>query len=356
LSEDGAMDEGRRQFLKLLGLVGLGLGGCSRSTGGDDRLAQQQPAPPAAVEPAALSQPTVVVVRCPQAVGEDGRIDAGLVGQMTRLGVTTLAGEEDEATAWGRYVTPGQRVAIKVNCLSGPPVASHPAVADAVVTGVQTAGVAPEDILVFDRLTAELETCGFPVNKAGAGVRCYGTDEVGYDREPTTVKEVGTCFSRIVSEWCDTIINVPVLKDHDLAGLTGALKNHYGSINNPNKLHGQPEDHCSPYIADLNCAEVLRGKQHLIVYDALMVCYQGGPGYKPATTVPYGTLMAATDPVAADTVGLKLLDELRAEHGLPAVAGSERDPKYLAVAADEGHQLGCNNLAEINIVERTVSA
>ena len=304
----------------------------------------------------ASPQPTVVVVRCAEAVGGDGSIDAELVGRMVGVGVTTLADEKDEAAAWERYCQAGQRVAIKVNCLSGPPVATHPQVTDAIVTGVQTAGIAPEDIIIFDRLTGELETCGFAVNKTETGVRCFGTDAVGYDEEPTIVKEVGTCLSRIVSAWCDAIINVPVLKDHDLAGLTGALKNHYGSIHNPNKLHGQPEDRCSPYIADLNCAEVLRSKQRLIVYDTLLVCYEGGPGYKPATTVPYGTIMMATDPVAADTVGLKLVDEMRAEHGVPPLAGSERDPKYLAVAADADHQLGCNDLAKIDVVERVVTA
>lgn len=357
MSEDGSADRGRRRFLKLLGLAGLGLAGCSRSTGENDVLAQQPaPVPAAERETVASPEATVVVVRCAEVVGNDDSLDAALVEEMVSAGVSALSGEEDQAAAWGRYFAAGQKVAVKVNCLSGPPVATHPEVTDAITRGLQAAGIAAEDIVIYDRLTGELETCGFAVNKSGTGVQCYGTERVGYDSAPTVIKEVGTCFSRIVSRGCDAIVNVPVLKDHDLAGLTGALKNHYGSVHNPNKLHGQPEDRCSPFIADLNCAELLRSKERLIVYDALMVCYEGGPGYKPETTVPYGAIMVATDPVAADTVGLKLLDELRVEHGLEALAGSERDPKYLAVAGDEDHQLGSNDLGEIDVVERVVSA
>jgi uncharacterized protein (DUF362 family) len=356
LSKHGG-DGGRRQFLRLLGLAGLGLAGCARSGGEDDRDAQR-PAPVSATHEREVSSPaaTVALVRCAEAVGKDGSISAPAVEQMVNTGVGALTGEAETAAAWGKYFEAGERVAVKVNCLSGPPVATHPEVTDAVAVGLQAAGVAPEDILIYDRLTAELETSGFTVSKGRTGVKCFGSDEVGYDDTPTTVKRVGTCFSRIVSEWCQAIVNVPVLKDHDLAGLTGALKNHYGSVHNPNKLHGQPEDRCSPYVADLNCAELLRSRERLIVYDALMVCYEGGPGHKPATTVPFGAIMMATDPVAADTVGLKLLDELRAEHGLEPLAGSEREPTYLAVAGDADHQLGCNDLAKITVLERVVSA
>lgn len=53
---------------------------------------------------------------------------------------------------------------------------------------------------------------------------------------------------------------------------------------------------------------------------------------------------------------VKLLDEIRAEHGLPAVAGLERDPTYLAVAGDADHQFGCKDLAKIEVVEHVVSA
>ena len=47
----------------------------------------------------------------------------------------------------------------------------------------------------------------------------------GYEPEPQFAGSVGTCFSKIVSHLCTAIINVPVLKDHDLAGISVAMKN-----------------------------------------------------------------------------------------------------------------------------------
>ncbi len=75
------------------------------------------------------------------------------------------------------------------------------------------------------------------------------------------------------------IIIMPVRKDHGVAGITGALNIHYGSIHNPNKYHGGG---CNPYIADLNNLEQIKSKQRLIVMDALKVQYQGGGGVSEA--------------------------------------------------------------------------
>lgn len=60
------------------------------------------------------------------------------------------------------------------------------------------------------------------------GIQCFGTDELpggGYEAEPQLSGSVGTCFSKIISRLCTAIINVPVLKDHDLAGISVAMKN-----------------------------------------------------------------------------------------------------------------------------------
>ena len=69
-----------------------------------------------------------------------------------------------------------------------------------------------------------------------------------------------------------------VLKDHDGAGVTIALKNMYGVIHNPNKYH---PNGCNPYIADLNMLPEIRSRMRLTICDATTACYEGGPGYKP---------------------------------------------------------------------------
>ncbi|MFQ6099241.1 MAG: DUF362 domain-containing protein, partial [Armatimonadota bacterium] len=197
----------------------------------------------------------------------------------------------------------------------------------------------------FDMQSRQLANVGY--DTSGSAPRFVGSDVVGYESEVTQVRSVGTWFSRVVTRGCSALVNVPVLKDHDLAGISGALKCHFGSIANPNKFHFDIQ----PHIADLNCAAVLREKQRLIVYDALLVCYDGGPAFKPATTVNYGALILSTDPVAADTVGLDVIEKLRAENGLPALSSLKRAPEHVALAAAPERGIVTNDPDKMEIVE-----
>ncbi|MFQ6131653.1 MAG: DUF362 domain-containing protein [Armatimonadota bacterium] len=337
---------GRRRLLLSLGAGALALAGCGRR-GRSDPTARLAQVPAAKRIPSPPDKRRLAVLRDEGAISAGGEVDERRVGEMLNQGMLALTGAEAPAEAWSRYFRPGDVVAIKVNCLGGPGLRSHPELVEAIVRGVASSGVRRQDIIIYDRDTRELRECGFEVQTGGGGPLCYGTDEVGYDAEPTVVKSVGSLFSRIVSTQCNAIINVPVLKDHDLAGISGALKNHFGSIHNPNKLH---TDHCSPYVADLNCAALLRDKQRLVVYDALKACYEGGPGYKPDTTIAFGGLMLGSDAVALDALAVKMLDAMREEHGLPALGTLERAPRYVAVAADEEHGLGTDDLGQVEIL------
>jgi len=327
----------RRRFVQLVGAAGMALAGCQSRTRAPTALAATEATP-------AIPARRVVSVRNMQAV-QGSAIDAAAVEVLLDRAMARLSPDGDAIAAWKALFRPSDVVAIKVNCLSGPPVCSHPALVAAVAKRLRDAAqVDPSRIIVYDRDTGELAAAGFePVDGL---YEVVGSDRAGYDAEPTVSGAAGSCYSRVVSEAATAIINVPVLKDHDLAGLTGALKNHFGSIHNPNKMH---TDHCCPYVADVNCAPQLRDKQRLIVYDALLVCYDGGPGYKPDTTLPYGTVMAATDPVAADAVAFSLLESLRQAHGLPPIAGTDRAPRYIEVAADSDHGLGVADLRSIEI-------
>ena len=86
------------------------------------------------------------------------------------------------------------------------------------------------------------------------GIRCLATsDGIGYDE--SFAIDVGKSrqvyLSSILTKMCTYLINVPVLKDHSIAGVTLSMKNHYGTIDNPGSLHG-PTYSCNPYIPALN--------------------------------------------------------------------------------------------------------
>jgi len=290
----------------------------------------------------------VVIVRHSQAVSAARKVDRSAVAKMLAAGVMRLAGGKDASEAWRRFFSPGDVVGLKVNCLGAPTTHTHVEVALAVADGLRRAGLPDRNVIIFDRLTEELARAGFPVN-TGSGLRCFGTDHRGYDAEPTTAGDVASCFSRIVSQDCTALVNLPLLKDHDVAGVSISLKNHFGCINNPNKLH---LDGCCPAVADLNLAPMLREKQRLIVCDALEVTYDGGPTYRPATTARYGALLIGTDPVALDRVGWQVIERLRAKAGFKPLRAVGREPRYIAVAGDRGHRLGVadpSRLQEITV-------
>jgi len=144
------------------------------------------------------------------------------------------------------------------------------------------------------------------------------------------------------------LINVPVLKDHDGAGVTIALKNMYGVIHNPNKYH---PNGCNPYIADLNMLPEIRRKMRLSICDATTALYEGGPGYKPQYSWKNNSLILSQDPVALDYTGWQIIERKRAEKGLKTLEADGRAPRYIATSADGQHRLGTNDPRRIVVVE-----
>jgi uncharacterized protein (DUF362 family) len=239
--------------------------------------------------------------------------------------------------AWRRVVLPGQSVGVKVNTLGGRGIASNLQLVEAICERLQEAGIKASDIVVLDRDSEEMEHGGFLVAMGGDRVQCYGTDRTGYEQELVEQGSVGSQLSKILTRRCNVLINVPVLKDYDGAGITCALKNMYGVIHNLNKYH---PNGCNPYIADLNMLPEIRTKMRLTICDATTVIYEGGPGYKPEHSWKHNALLVAQDPVALDSVGWQIIERMRAEMGLKMLDSEERAPRYIATAADREHRLG----------------
>jgi uncharacterized protein (DUF362 family) len=253
----------------------------------------------------------------------------------------------DPIQPWTRIFRPGQRIGLKVNTLGGRGLATHPVLVEAVCARLQGAGIAAHQIVVFDRDTEELARAGFKIAAGSGGVACYGTDRVGFTEELSTYGSVGSRLSRILTEQCDALINLPVLKDHDGAGVSLALKNMYGVIHNPNKYH---PNGCDPFIADLNMLPELRARLRLHICDALTACYEGGPAFKPEFTWRSNALIVSQDPVALDTVGWQAIERKRAEKGLKTLETEQRPPRYLVTAADAAHRLGVHDMRHIDLV------
>ncbi|HXZ31599.1 MAG TPA: DUF362 domain-containing protein [Terriglobales bacterium] len=255
---------------------------------------------------------------------------------------------DDPIGPWKKLVRPGAKVGLKVNALGGRGLSSNLQLVEAICERLQEAGIRAADIVIWDRDTEELERAGFRISTAGNVVQCFGTDRVGYEEELETYGDIGSRLSNILTRRCDALINVPVLKDHDGAGITAALKNMYGVIHNPNKYH---PNGCDPYVADVNMLPAIRNRMCLTICDATTASYEGGPGYKPQYAWQNNELIVSQDPVALDYVGWQIIERKRAEKRMKPLEAEGRAPHYIATAADAQHRLGTNDPKRIAMVE-----
>ncbi len=276
-----------------------------------------------------------------------GKLDEhqDLLIRLLNASMQKLFGVEDPVLAWQRLFSPTDRVGIKVNTLG---FSTRPQVVNAIVAGLRLADVRPENIIIWDRFDVELAKAGFKISKSGDQVRCYGTDAErygsGYLPKVEISGEIGSCFSRIVAAQVDKLICVPILKDHNLAGVSLGLKNWYGAIHNPNKYH---EHNCDPYIADVAGHRYIRPKWKLTVCDAITAQYNAGPQRHEDYVWPFGGLIVGHDIVAVDAVGADILEKERAAKGLKPLARDRRPTVHIATAAARGM-----GTADLNKIER----
>lgn len=303
----------------------------------------------------------------------NGQIQERAVCTMLAAGMMRLTGAETVGLAFSSLFSPDDVVGIKVNPTGYPGVFSQIATVRAIVDGLMAAGIAPSQVVVFDRYRDPFEAVGYPEHLpqgvrfawSGPGYMNDQTGVDGYDTDhfvdiprvypgddPADPRKRRSYLCNIVAKDVTKVINVPNLKDHTSAGLTMALKNMtYGMVNNVSRTHVAPETWTRDFIPEIASMPALRQKVVLHIADALVACYDGGPSpdHPNFSTFEYGALLFATDPVAMDRIGLTILDAERKRHGLPRVAdcgltledrGHEafnaRQPDYIDACAAAG--------------------
>lgn len=300
-----------------------------------------------------MAKSRIVVIRSPGVIGSSGEVDREVLGDLVDQGLRLLTLESTLEDALRHYFAPKDKIGLKVNCLAGPMASTHPELALVISGFLKTVEIRPRNILIWDRSSYELKEVGFPVNVDRDNVLCFGTDAqgVGYSQELVDYRSVGSLVSRIMEQITNAQINLPVLKDHSLSGVTCSLKNWFGAIHNPNKYH---EEGCDPFIADLNAIPLIRKQQKLVICDALRVQYNGGPSYHSGWAENFGGVILGEDPVAVDFVGYQIIDQIRAKYGMQSLEKTGRRPKHIFTAADKEHLLGKARPEEIEVVEKAV--
>jgi uncharacterized protein (DUF362 family) len=287
-----------------------------------------------------------------------------------------LTAAKSIAEAWRMFVSPTDRIGLKVNPVAGPTLSTSHAVTRAIIEQLKGAGIPEKNITIWDRREFELKEAGF-TNDNFPGIAIAGTekkDEKGsfydasgklygeamidkewfywadcedkYDADtlPYMINEGKySYFSTIITKGLDKIINVPILKN---AGptVTLCMKNlAFGAISNTGRLH-------KTLWAD-TCAEVcafppLRDKVVLNIVDGIRGCYNGGPGAEPQFFTEYKSVLVGTDPVAVDRIGYGIVVEKRIQEKIQK-EDSPRARKFMDMARDLG--LGVSDIEKIDL-------
>ncbi len=287
--------------------------------------------------PGNVMKSRVVRVRHEKLINPDERVNIQYARQSVDEALLILTQKKEMKDAWTQIfpnLKSGDTIGLKVNCISRK-CPTHPEIAYSLAQSmIDALGIDPNNIIIWDRTTSELKKTGYTINQSNKGIRCIGTvesfsiprwilnmkqdesDAIGYDKSLTVDvgEDTSSHLSNILTRMCTYLINVPVLKDHSTAGVTLSLKNHFGTIDNPRDCH---PNYCDPFIARLNTAPQIRDKTKLVICDAVFGVYEGGPRGAPQWQPK--SILAATDPVALDYIGMQMINSQREKNDLDPV-------------------------------------
>jgi hypothetical protein len=270
------------------------------------------------------------------------------IRKMMEKGMTSLTGAPSWTDAWRSLFEKGDVVGVKVCPVGGVNLCSDATVLRAVLDGLKEAGVPAGDVIVFNRYRQETYAAGIdkwipPGVHFEFASEAYSNTQLdmdGYD--PDHFMEMAlikpgenlndphyrrSYVAKIVTRRINKLINLPVLKHHQSAGVTIALKNmSHGLVNNVNRSHLTPTSNaCGIFIPSVVGLPVIREKAVLHICDGVKASYHGGPSAKPQFMWEHKTMYFATDPVALDKTGLKAIDAKRAAVGMASIALSKPD-------------------------------
>lgn len=335
------------------------------------RVATAAPAP-TKTERTKLSMPglcpgKVVAVSHPACI-VGGEFKTDPIQRMIDRGMMDLTEAPDAPAAWKSFFERGDVVGIKVNPVGSPHVISCAPVLQRIIEGLQWAGVRRQDIVVYDRYRRQFLSAGFDkwlpdgVRWSSAAedydgvqqaIEGYDPDHYmdmavtlpGYDINNLTARR--SYASKFITKEVNKLINLPVLKDHQSAGVTLALKNlSHGLVNNVCRSHGSTTlNVCGAFIPAVVSMPVIRNKTVLHILDGIKGLYHGGPGARPQFVWEHRTIYFATDPVALDHVCWKEIDKKRIEVGKKSIADDvpdrfstflHRQPEHVEIAGAMG--------------------
>ena len=252
-----------------------------------------------------LTKSRVVLVRDKGAVASNGKINGEVIQRMLDQAVMALLEKKGPVDCWKALIKPDDVVGIKSNEWRHLPTTTQ--VEQAIKKRVMDAGVPEKNISIDDR---------------------------GVLRNPIFQKATA-------------LINARPMRTHAWSGVGSLIKNY--TLFDPNPPHYH--DHACAPLGKLWELPIVKGKTRLNVLVLFTPLFYGvGPHHFDKTyTWTYGGLAVGTDPVAVDSVGLRLFQAKRKEY-----FGRERPIKPAAhhiAFADTRYHLGASDPSKIELVK-----
>ena len=271
-------------------------------------------------------------IAAPKALYPQGRVDYDVVAKLVDTAVEAVTGKGNEE-GWRDLFKASDRVGIMIDAGEYP---VQTATVETVVDRLINNGINPRNIVVFSGDERDLFNAGFNISRDDKTVRVLGTESEGYRGG----------FSRLVSDYCDALINIATLEVNPDLGFNGCVTNTLACVPTVQRvaLCSHPDQ-----IASVAAMAAVRQKVRLNLLEAylpLLDTIRKGKE-KEKITWQYGGLIAGTDPVAVDAVGRQVLEHCRqASKGQPWPLPQATD--YLA-PAETNYRLGTSNRQQITV-------
>jgi len=290
--------------------------------------------------------------------------------------VRAATGQNDTARAWRALVAPTDHVGIKISAAGGRYFASHHGVVEAILEGLEQAGIPRGHVIVWDREAEELQSAGYRSSKGGYQVvsipPARGFDrtaqfsapilgkliwgdllfaekqgKLGKNPEAADQLSSSSYLATVLSKQVNKVINVPVLSDEAGCGVAGAIYN----MTVPNldnwRRFVQTDSDAASSLLDVYADERVGGKVVLTIMDGLLAQYASGPHFNPNYAFPNHTIYASKDALALDANAFRLIETWRKQSKLPSIASRA---EWLQM----GEQMGLGHFAENKIILQNV--
>jgi hypothetical protein len=250
-------------------------------------------------------QTDVVLVRNREVLDKRGRPRNDVVRDMLDGAISRLTGKKDAVEGWRTLIKPADIVGIKTNVWS--PIGTTKAVEQSLKARVMNAGVSERNIAISDRTVRD---------------------------DPVFKKATA-------------LINARPMRSHHWSGVGSLIKNYIMFVPDPYNYH---DDSCAR-LGEIWTYPIVKGKTRLNVLVMFTPQFHNvGPhGFSPKHVWKYYGLLAGFDPVAVDTIGVKIIQGMRNEY-----FGEERPltpPPHHIQRADSDYHLGTAELSKINLIK-----